>query len=233
MVSFPLMACQDYARYIGISRYDPAYAIRLDVAWLVRADRNLAAKRFQLDTHRAVRFLLLGGIGAFAVTVAWTALVYGAPVHAMTTVSSPWSSGTRTSTALPSATRRASASPWSGTSSARWLRRSSVPSPGLAPASSPSRPSSKLAQWNVDHKTIVVPNWAPIDELPVRSRQNAWSERHGLADCPVVLYSGTLGLKHDPSILAVIAAELEHSTPAAKVVVISESRARMARGVEA
>ena len=34
-VSFPLMACQDYARYIGISRYDPAYAIRLDVAWLV------------------------------------------------------------------------------------------------------------------------------------------------------------------------------------------------------
>ncbi len=49
----------------------------------------LAAKRFQLDTHRAVRFLLLGGIGAFAVTVAWTALVYGAPVHAMTTVFGP------------------------------------------------------------------------------------------------------------------------------------------------
>jgi O-antigen/teichoic acid export membrane protein len=34
-ISFPLMAAQDYARYIGISRYEPGYAIRLDVAWLV------------------------------------------------------------------------------------------------------------------------------------------------------------------------------------------------------
>jgi O-antigen/teichoic acid export membrane protein len=34
-VSFPLMACQDYSRYIGISRYHPGYAIRLDMAWLV------------------------------------------------------------------------------------------------------------------------------------------------------------------------------------------------------
>ena len=34
-VSFPLVACQDYSRFIGISRYDPAYAIRLDVVWLV------------------------------------------------------------------------------------------------------------------------------------------------------------------------------------------------------
>ena len=34
-VSFPLMACQDFARFIGISRYDPLYAIWLDLAWLV------------------------------------------------------------------------------------------------------------------------------------------------------------------------------------------------------
>jgi polysaccharide biosynthesis transport protein len=34
-VSFPLMALQDFSRFIGISRQDPAYAIRLDVAWLV------------------------------------------------------------------------------------------------------------------------------------------------------------------------------------------------------
>jgi hypothetical protein len=26
-VSFPLMACQDFARYIGISRYNPLYAV--------------------------------------------------------------------------------------------------------------------------------------------------------------------------------------------------------------
>jgi O-antigen/teichoic acid export membrane protein len=199
-VSFPLMACQDYARFIGISRYDPAYAIRLDVVWLVlflvayvvlrhaglttlpwlfgawsgagalvglwtlrahlaRSGRGrllrlwdeserdvgvrfagqfmlvtswtyfisylllfvlplasigefklsqlalgpitvllagvqsaliaLAAKRFQVDSHRAIRFLLLGGIGAFAVTLAWSALVYAVPVHVMTTVFGP------------------------------------------------------------------------------------------------------------------------------------------------
>jgi len=34
-LSFPLMALQDFSRYIGISRHDPGYAIRLDVAWLV------------------------------------------------------------------------------------------------------------------------------------------------------------------------------------------------------
>lgn len=196
-VAFPLMACQDYARFIGISRYDPGYAIRLDLAWLVlflvaylalrhagftslpwlfgawsgagalvgawtvrtHLARNgyrrllgfwndsersvglrfagqfmlvtswtyfvsylllfvlslsaigefklsqlalgpitvllagvqsaliaLAAKRFQVDTAQALRFLVLGGLGAAGLTVAWTALVYVAPVHAMTTV---------------------------------------------------------------------------------------------------------------------------------------------------
>ena len=196
-VSFPLMACQDYSRYIGISRYDPAYAIRLDIAWLVlflvayavlrhagltslswlfgawsgtgalvglwtvrahlsgagrrrllrfwdESERGvglrfagqfllvtswtylisylllfvlslaaigefklsqlalgpitvllaglqsaliaLAATRFQIDTRRAIRFLALGALGAGVLTLAWTALVYAAPVHTMTSV---------------------------------------------------------------------------------------------------------------------------------------------------
>jgi O-antigen/teichoic acid export membrane protein len=197
-VAFPLMACQDYARFIGISRYEPGYAIRLDVAWLVlflvayvvlrheglttlpwlfgawsgagalvglwtlpahlvgspdrrrllrfwdESERSvglrfggqfmlvtswtylisylllfvltlaaigefklaqlalgpitvllagvqsaliaLAATRFQVDPRRAVRFLLLVGVGAFAVTVAWTALIYAAPLHVMNAV---------------------------------------------------------------------------------------------------------------------------------------------------
>jgi O-antigen/teichoic acid export membrane protein len=34
-ICFPLMALQDFSRYIGISRNDPAYSIRLDVAWIV------------------------------------------------------------------------------------------------------------------------------------------------------------------------------------------------------
>jgi O-antigen/teichoic acid export membrane protein len=193
-IAFPLMACQDFARFIGISRYDPAYAIRLDVAWLVlfvvayvvlkqegltslawlfgawsgagalvglwtlrahfartrrrqllefwdRSERGvglrfagqfmlvtswtyfvsylllfvlplssigvfklaqlalgpitvllagvqsaliaLATKRFQVDRHKAVRFLLIGGVGSFALTMVWTGLVDGAPPHLM------------------------------------------------------------------------------------------------------------------------------------------------------
>ncbi|HVT41964.1 MAG TPA: hypothetical protein VHD39_03190, partial [Acidimicrobiales bacterium] len=192
-----LMACQDYARFIGISRYNPVYAIWLDVAWLVlflaayvglrhaglttlpwlfgawsgsgalvglwtlrthlarhgqrqllhfwdESERGvglrfagqfalvtswtyvvayllllvlpltaigefkvsqlalgpimvllvgvqsaliaLAAKRFQADTHKTVRFLALGAAGSFALTIAWTAVVYAVPVHAMTMV---------------------------------------------------------------------------------------------------------------------------------------------------
>ena len=57
----------------------------------------------------------------------------------------------------------------------------------------------RLRTWGVEDKATVVPNWAPIAELPVRPRTNAWSERMGLSGRPVALYSGTLGLKHDPS----------------------------------
>jgi glycosyltransferase involved in cell wall biosynthesis len=103
----------------------------------------------------------------------------------------------------------------------RFIARSSAGIVAISPTF-----MGKLADWGVDHKAIVVPNWAPIGELPTRARRNPWSERMGLADSPVVLYSGTLGLKHDPSILAVIAAELEVSRPDAKVVVISEGKGR-------
>ncbi len=84
----------------------------------------------------------------------------------------------------------------------------------------------RLAAWGVADKSTVVPNWAPIDELPVCEAANEWSVRMGLRGHPVVLYSGTLGLKHDPSILALISAQLRVSHPDAKVVVVSEGKGR-------
>jgi len=84
----------------------------------------------------------------------------------------------------------------------------------------------KLGAWGVDAKTTVVPNWAPIEEIPRHAKRNRWSERMRLADAPVVLYSGTLGLKHDPSILAAIAADLAGERPEARMVVVSEGRGR-------
>jgi colanic acid biosynthesis glycosyl transferase WcaI len=84
----------------------------------------------------------------------------------------------------------------------------------------------KLGSWGVADKTTVIPNWAPIEELPLEQRQNPWSERMNLSSVPVVMYTGTLGLKHDPSILALIAARLKDANPAARVVVVSQGLGR-------
>ncbi len=60
-----------------------------------------------------------------------------------------------------------------------------------------------LRSWGVPtERTFVIENWAPLDELPLRARPNSWSERHGVdpSSC-ILLYAGTLGLKHQPSLL--------------------------------
>jgi colanic acid biosynthesis glycosyl transferase WcaI len=84
----------------------------------------------------------------------------------------------------------------------------------------------RLAGWGVADKATVVPNWAPLDELPECATDNEWRDRAGLRGCRVVLYSGTLGLKHDPGILALLAERLRVSHPDARVVVISEGKGR-------
>lgn len=59
-----------------------------------------------------------------------------------------------------------------------------------------------LAQWGIDNDRVsVIENWAPLDELPNGSRPNAWAEKHGVGNELVFLYAGSLGLKHEPSIL--------------------------------
>ncbi len=60
-----------------------------------------------------------------------------------------------------------------------------------------------LLAWGVPAERMhVIENWAPVDELPVRPRENGWASRHGLDGKPVLLYSGTLGLKHDAGLAA-------------------------------
>ncbi len=63
-----------------------------------------------------------------------------------------------------------------------------------------------LTRWGVDQERVaVIENWAPIDELPALPRDNAWAREHGLEDKVVFLYSGTLGFKHDPSLMLELA----------------------------
>lgn len=78
-----------------------------------------------------------------------------------------------------------------------------------------------LDRWQVPAERITVfPNWAPLSNPVSAARSSAWARKMGLPpDQPIALYAGTLGRKHDPSLLLDLATELRG---AAQVVVVSE-----------
>jgi glycosyltransferase involved in cell wall biosynthesis len=62
--------------------------------------------------------------------------------------------------------------------------------------------ANTLDRWHVAADRVhVIPNWASLDELPPRPKDNAWARAHGLADRFCFLYAGTIGLKHNPELL--------------------------------
>ena len=66
-----------------------------------------------------------------------------------------------------------------------------------------------LKQWNIDPaKVSIIPNWGPIEQIPVMSRRNRFSDICGSNEKFVVLYSGTLGKKQDIKLIANTAAKL-------------------------
>jgi colanic acid biosynthesis glycosyl transferase WcaI len=84
-----------------------------------------------------------------------------------------------------------------------------------------------LRRWDIaPEKVTIIQNWAALSELPVCPRDNEWARSHDLVNREVVLYSGTLGFKHNPKIFIDIAKALERSIPSARVVVISEGQGR-------
>lgn len=70
-------------------------------------------------------------------------------------------------------------------------------------------------------RITAIPNWAPLETLPVREKDNDWSRGHGLQDKFVYLYTGTLGMKHNPELLLGLA-EKFRANDRVRVVVISE-----------
>jgi colanic acid biosynthesis glycosyl transferase WcaI len=60
--------------------------------------------------------------------------------------------------------------------------------------------------WGVTpDKICVIPNWAPLDDIPVESKINPWSQAHNISEKFCFLYTGGLGLKHNPELLLQIA----------------------------
>ncbi|MCP8890318.1 glycosyltransferase family 4 protein [Sphingomonas faeni] len=64
----------------------------------------------------------------------------------------------------------------------------------------------------------VIENWAPLDELPRHPRENEWAQSHMPGDAIRIVYSGTLGYKHNPALLK----ELAWQLPTAHIHVFSE-----------
>lgn len=79
-----------------------------------------------------------------------------------------------------------------------------------------------LQNWTVPREHItVIPNWAPLDEVKPVNKINSWSTAYGVADKFCFLYSGTLGLKHNPGLLLQLALHFRERTDV-RIVVISE-----------
>ena len=81
-----------------------------------------------------------------------------------------------------------------------------------------------LDNWGTGRgKVTVIQNWGALEEITPQPRTNSWSKAHGFDAVPVVMYSGTLGLKHDPSLIAA----LSRSVPDhCRIVVVSQGMGR-------
>ena len=70
-------------------------------------------------------------------------------------------------------------------------------------------------------KLHIINNWAPLEELPIQPKDNPWARQHDLHDKVCFIYTGTLGLKHNPEMLVKLAIHLQ-KRPDVKIVIISE-----------
>jgi colanic acid biosynthesis glycosyl transferase WcaI len=77
-------------------------------------------------------------------------------------------------------------------------------------------------RWGVDSgRIVVIENWGVIPADPPPPKDNDWATRHGFIGKHVLLYSGTLGFKHNPQLFLDLAMEFREEEDV-RVVVISE-----------
>jgi UDP-N-acetylmuramyl pentapeptide phosphotransferase/UDP-N-acetylglucosamine-1-phosphate transferase/glycosyltransferase involved in cell wall biosynthesis len=80
----------------------------------------------------------------------------------------------------------------------------------------------QMLDWGVpDDRLTCIPNWGPLSDLPRQPKDNQWSREHGLHDKICLLYCGTLGMKHNPTLLLGLA-ERFRARPDIRVVVVSK-----------
>ncbi len=81
-----------------------------------------------------------------------------------------------------------------------------------------------------DERLEVIENWAPVRDIPVLGKDNAWAKSLDLTDTFRFVYSGTLAMKHNPQLLLELAKRLQSagsdsvaSAKPAEVMVVSSS----------
>jgi colanic acid biosynthesis glycosyl transferase WcaI len=82
----------------------------------------------------------------------------------------------------------------------------------------------QLERWNIDSSRVsIIENWAPKNKIGVLARGNSWRRAQGLSGKRVALYTGTIGLKHNPDLL-LAAAEAFRNESDVEVVVVSQGK---------
>lgn len=80
----------------------------------------------------------------------------------------------------------------------------------------------QMNEWKLTKDNVhVIENWAPLEDLPLKTKENEWAIKHGLDQSRCIVYSGTLGMKHNPSLLLKLAVRFKEQTDI-KIVVVSE-----------
>ena len=77
-----------------------------------------------------------------------------------------------------------------------------------------------------DSKITVIENWAPVNEIVPLPCENAWKREQGLSGKRVVLYSGTLGLKHKLALLSNVAAHYQSLAARMHIVAVTPGARR-------
>jgi glycosyltransferase involved in cell wall biosynthesis len=79
-----------------------------------------------------------------------------------------------------------------------------------------------LTKWGIDRGRIhTIQNWAPLEDMPMRPRDNAWSRRQKITGGVRFVYSGTLAMKHNPALLLELARMLDLNS-SGELIVVSE-----------
>ena len=79
-----------------------------------------------------------------------------------------------------------------------------------------------FTDWGIESSRIhAIHNWAPLEEMPLRPRENDWSREKALKPDLRLIYAGTLAMKHNPALLLELARTLDRGQRG-ELIVVSE-----------